>query len=222
MSFKDIIFLKGGMMENLVLGYYRICIWITRFAYVNILWVAFTVLGLFVFGFMPATAAMFSVLRKWVNRDHEIPIFQTFWETYKKEFVQANIFGYLIAIIGYVLYIDLQFLRAQEGFLFMLSYGILILFFAYFIIILYAFPMFVHFKLKLHHYLKWSFIIGFVHPVMTILMAIGSSVAIYFIYVKLPALALFFGGSVIAYVLMWGAAQTFYKVNIKGPDETQV
>src|SRR5699024_12166732 len=78
-------------MDDLVGGYYRLCVWVTRFAYVNVLWILFTFLGLVFLGAMPSTVAMFAVIRKWVTGDKEVPIFKTFLESYRTEFVKANI-----------------------------------------------------------------------------------------------------------------------------------
>ncbi|WP_396954475.1 DUF624 domain-containing protein, partial [Niallia sp.] len=39
---------------------------IAKLMYVNALWMGCTFLGLGIFGFFPATAAMFSVVRKWI------------------------------------------------------------------------------------------------------------------------------------------------------------
>ncbi len=79
-------------MENLAMGYYRICTWIMRMAYVNLLWVAFSLLGLGIFGFFPATAAMFVVIRKWLSSEQDIPVFKTFWNAFKTEFIKINIY----------------------------------------------------------------------------------------------------------------------------------
>jgi len=199
-------------MDDLVGGYYRLCVWVTRFAYVNVLWILFTFLGLVFLGAMPSTVAMFAVIRKWVTGDKEVPIFKTFLESYRTEFVKANILGYIFFGIGALLYIDLQFLRTQEGLLnLVLSHGILVLFFIYFIMLLFVFPIFVHFELKFTRYITWPLIIGIVHPIVTIAMILGTVVAFYILFKVLPALALFFGGSVMTFILMWGSAQTFAK-----------
>ncbi len=72
----------GGIMG----GFYRVSEWIMRFAYVNILWGLFTLAGLVLFGFMPATVAMFTVIRKWLMGETDIPVFKTFFASFKKRF----------------------------------------------------------------------------------------------------------------------------------------
>lgn len=199
-------------MNGFVNGFYNFSVWITRLAYVNILWVAFTIVGLGILGFLPATAAMFAVVRKWIMDNEDIPIFKTFWKSYRKEFKKANVIGYILVLTGYVLFAELQILWAQENTVyFVASFGVLAIFFIYFIILLYLFPIFVHFNLKTFQYIKWPAIIGIVHPILTIVLGVGILFIHYLTFVTLPALLFFFGGSVTAYILMWGASKTFSK-----------
>src|SRR5690625_3464290 len=192
----------GKSMSKFVSGYYRLALWITRFAYLNLLWVVFTFVGLIFFGFLPATAAMFAVVRKWIGGEADIPVLPTFWKSYRKEFVKINIIGYIVFIIGYLLTIELQILRTQEHIAYYIaSFGILGLFLVYAIIVLYLFPIFVHFNLKPFQYIKWSFLIGIGHPLLTIFL-LGAMIALfYFSYISILAFLFFFGFSI--YVYLW-------------------
>lgn len=199
-------------MHGFVSGYYKFATWATRLAYLNILWVFFTIIGLAIFGLMPATAAMFAVVRKWVMGEPDIPIFKTFWNSYRKEFLPANGLGLILFLIGYFLVIQFNILFFQKSIVYkMASFGIVALFILYTIVITYLFPIFVHFNLKMIDYLKWPFIIGIIHPILTVLMIVGISAITYIIFMTIPALLFFFGGSTIAYLLMLGASQTFKK-----------
>jgi uncharacterized membrane protein YesL len=71
--------------------------------------------------------------------------------------------------------------------------------------------MFSHFHLKLTHYFKWAFLIGIGHPILTIVLFGGVIAIQYFAYATIPILLFFFGGSITAYILMWGASQVFTK-----------
>src|SRR5690625_5218522 len=104
----------GKSMSKFVSGYYRLALWITRFAYLNLLWVVFTFVGLIFFGFLPATAAMFAVVRKWIGGEANIPVLPTFWKSYRKEFVKINIIGYIVFIIWYFLSFELPLLINQQ------------------------------------------------------------------------------------------------------------
>jgi uncharacterized membrane protein YesL len=203
-------------MSSFVSGFYRFAVWAMRFAYLNILWVAFTVVGLIAFGFMPATTAMFSVVRKWVMGDSDIPVWKTFWKTYKKDFLISNVLGWALFLVGYLLTIEFQILRTQESSIyFIASYGVIALFILLIILVMYFFPVYVHFNLRPVQYLKWPFIIGIIHPILTIFLAVALGVIYYFTFKTLPALLFFFGGSFTAFLLQWGSAKTFPKFEEK-------
>lgn len=191
---------------------YQICIWITRISYINLLWIGFSLVGLVVLGTIPATAAMFGVIRKWILEDQELPVFKTFWNLFKQEIIRSNILGYILLIAGGILYLDFKFINGQEGHLtFLLTFFLLPLLFFYIIILLYIFPVFVHFDMKIIQYIKWSFIIAVKHPILTLSMLVLVAIASYFMLVEIPGMFIFFGGSVNAFILMWGAIQTFTK-----------
>lgn len=199
-------------MKGFVSGYYTFCIWITRFAYLNLLWALFTITGLVIFGFFPATTAMFAVTRKWILGEKEIAIFSTFWEVYKKEFLKSNILGLLLFLVGYVLSIEFQILRTMdEVAYFIASYAVLVFFLILFIVLLYIFPIYTHFNLKVFTYLKWSLVIGMIHPILTVFLMFVVIGLNYAVFLYIPGLLFFFGGSVTAYILMWGVSKTFPK-----------
>ncbi|WP_062353991.1 YesL family protein [Bacillus kwashiorkori] len=203
-------------MKGFINGYYQFSVWLLRFAYLNFLWVAFTLLGLILFGIFPATAAMFAVVRKWVLKHDDINIFQVFWQTYKKEFIQINLIGFVLAIIGYLLSIQFMILRGQASLQYVLaSYSIIALFILYLIILMYFFPIYVHFALKNTDYIKWPFVIGIVHPILTIFLFIVLGLLNSVTYMYIPGLLFFFGGSGNAYILMWGAQKTFVNYESK-------
>lgn len=199
-------------MNTISSGFYNFSLWISRLAYVNLLWIVFSLLGLGVLGLMPATAGMFAVIRKWVLGRDDIPVFSTFWGTFKKEFLKINLIGYILILIGYVLYMEVRILWVQESAVYILAgFGVLALIFIYSIVLLYIFPIFAHFKLNTFQYIKWPAIIGIVHPILTIVLGGGLLFLHYLTYVTIPALLFFFGGSVTAYVLTWGISKTFNK-----------
>lgn len=200
------------MMNGFVQVYYRVSEWIMRLAYVNMLWVIFTLLGLGVLGIMPATAGMFSVIRKWVLQKDDIKVFPTFWKTYKKEFFKTNLLGIVFFSIGYIFSIELHILRSSDQLMHMTASFVVILLIIFLVIILlYFFPIYVHFNLRIIDYIKWSFIIGIIHPILTIVLIIGLSLIFYAAYSTIPALLIFFGGSVPAYLMMSSISKTFDK-----------
>lgn len=197
-------------MESFVRGYYQFCLWIMRLFLLNILWIAFTILGLGIFGFMPATAAMFAIVRKWVFSETDIPIYKTFWKKYKQSFKQTNLHGLVFAFVGYLLITEFRIVQvmgdstAKQ----MVMFAILGTILLYGLIVLYYFPIYVHFDLESMSYFKWPFVIGIVYPVLSVVLILLLVFGYYFLSYT-PILVFLFGGSVGAYIIMWGVSKTF-------------
>lgn len=180
---------------------YTISNWIIRLAYVNILWIAFSLLGLIILGFFPATAAMFAVIRKWVLGNEDIPIFRTFWTEYRKEFLKSNLLGIFLSSIGYFLYIDYLIIREDSNKIIQLfHYPLLIVILLYLLTILFVFPIYVHYELKMIQVIKNSFITMIVSPFITVIM-IMTSFLVYLLLSTFPGLLPLFGGSLLAFLL---------------------
>ncbi|MDL4840270.1 YesL family protein [Aquibacillus rhizosphaerae] len=191
-------------------GFYTISQWVMRFVYINLLWIFFTILGLIFFGLMPATISMFTVIRKWIMKQTDIPIFQTFFITYKKEFLKSNLFMVVILVVGVFLYFNLRY----AGFMVdstiypILLGGFIITTFLYMMLVIYIAPVYVHFNLSFAQYVKYAIMIGAtnLHYSITIIVSICG---IYYISMKVPGLVPFFSISVSAYIIMFGANLAF-------------
>lgn len=192
---------------------YKASNWVMRFAYVNLLWVLFTLVGLVLFGFFPATVALFTIIRKWIiGQQNEVLIFNTFWKIYRKEFLKSNLIGLIIIFVGYILYVDFLFLSTLTGpFANVMSLLFITTLLLYGITVLYIFPVYVHYEIKLMHCFKYAFIIGFSYPLITLLMIL-SFIIDYFITALYPAILPFFSISVLAFCLMRFSHLAFHKV----------
>jgi uncharacterized membrane protein YesL len=191
-------------------GLYTLTEWITRFAYVNILWIGFSLLGLVVFGISPATVAMFTIIRKWIMGESDIPVFQTFWNSYKKEFLKSNGVGFVLAISVYIIFIDLNYIKLDT----VIQIPLYLIIFAIIMTILYIFPVYVHYNVTFLQLFKNAFFIMMVNPLSTIMMLIGF-VALFFVMKFLPALVFFFGGSLSAGIMMSSCYLAFQKIEKK-------
>ncbi|HLR64378.1 MAG TPA: YesL family protein [Pseudogracilibacillus sp.] len=200
-------------MDNIANGFYAFSQLIARYTYISILWVLFTLMGLILFGVTPATVGMFAVVRKWVQKDRDIPIFKTYWEEYKKNFVKANILGLILMAAGYFISIEYLVLRTQTGSMyFMANIFVIAQMVFYLIILLYFFPIYAHFNIeKLIDYFKWPFIIGIIHPILTVLLIVVTSIILFVSYLFLPTPLNVLGLSVSAYIISYGASFTFGK-----------
>lgn len=207
----------GGLMG----GFYRISEWVWRLFYVNILWLLFLFPGLIIFGFFPSTAAMFAVTRKWVRGEPDIPVFKTFWQSYKTEFVKSNIIGLILLLVIYVFYIDFQFIQiSTTGFIRYLHIPLIVILFISALVGLYVFPVFVHYDIKMFQVFKNSFLLMIMFPFVTILMVVAC-IGVYWIMLRVPGLIPIFGGSLIVYVLTFGANLTFNRLEMKAEEQVK-
>ncbi|WP_085522959.1 YesL family protein [Tuberibacillus sp. Marseille-P3662] len=202
--------------SGLASGVYRICNWIMRLAIVNLLWMGFTFLGLILFGFAPATTALFAVIRKWVMGHDDVPIFKTFWSNYRSEFVRANILGLIFLIVGYILYVDFRFSEDFEGALQpVLLVGIMLVGIVYLLTLMYLFPVLVHFDLKsIKQYIKNALLIGISQLPSTLLMISGALLT-YMIFRMVPGMLVFFCASLLALFTYWSAHRAFENIEAK-------
>ncbi|WP_182200283.1 YesL family protein [Paraliobacillus salinarum] len=204
-----ILSLKGSV--------YRATEWISRFAYVNGLWVLLTVAGLGVFGWAPATVAMFVVMRKWLMGEKDVSVFKMFWQAYKKHFIQANIFGLFYFGVGYILFFDLVYFKSQEGLIFQIMfYLFLMIFYVLIISLFFVFPVFVHYDLKKRlQVIKYSMVIPLMRPLEVIgFLAVGAILG--FLLILFPSVGILFGISLFGYLDMYSAYRAFSKIEQKG------
>ncbi|MDF2788157.1 MAG: hypothetical protein K0S80_1255 [Neobacillus sp.] len=184
-------------------GLFRFSEWAMKLAYLNFLWILFSILGLGVFGIMPATVATFTIARKWLKLEEDIPIGKTFVSTFKKEFVKSNSIGFILAIIGMILYVNYQYLQVIENPIIHIVVVSLILMMSFFygILILYIVPVYVHFDLKLSQYFKYALMIGIMNMHLTIIMVV-SIYLLYLFLIFIPGLIPVFVVSMLALVIM--------------------
>ncbi|WP_445612377.1 YesL family protein [Geobacillus sp. YF-1] len=195
---------------------YRVCEWITRLAYVNLLWMVFTIIGLGIFGIAPATVALFTIIRKWIFfHDTEIPVLKTFAQTYKREFWRANRIGLLLMAMAYIFYIDIIYLaHVPPGWKLPFSVALLIIFLFYMVMLLYVFPIYVHYELRFWQYMKYAFLIGMANPLMTLVMLVSVGILL-LVLMYIPGLIPFFSISTMALVVMGTALRVFGKMEEK-------
>lgn len=197
-------------LDGMTGRFFRICEIISKLAYLNILWIFFTLIGLGIFGFIPATVALFAIIRKWVMGDTDVPIFTTFQKIFRKEFLKSTMLGGSLLLVGYILYIDFVYLPS-DGIFAVVRFGLMVVALLYVIVLLYIFPLFVHYEWKNRLYIKYALVLGASHPHYTLLMLIGIGV-LYYVSVKIPGIIPFFSVSLLAYIMMWTSYQVIQKI----------
>ncbi|MCL6587611.1 MAG: YesL family protein [Anoxybacillus sp.] len=192
--------------------FYRLCEWGMKLAYVNILWFFFTFIGMIVAGIAPASVSLFTVMRKWLTGQEDIPVFQTFFSTYKKEFWRANVLGCVLGTGASILFLDFLYMTHVSRILQPIILALLLtIAMFYFIICIYIFPVYTHYHLRIVQYIKHSFFIGIANPAITS-MIIMSVILLCLLFVYIPAIIPFYGVSLCSFIVMKGTLECFRKI----------
>ncbi|WP_077622509.1 YesL family protein [Sediminibacillus massiliensis] len=198
--------------NRLFIGIYKLCNWICYFFYLNVMWIVCTLLGGVILGFTPSTIALYTVARKTAMQEEEVPVFKTFWQTYKAEFLKANLLGGILVGVGLIWYFDLLFFRQLEGTVFtILNLLMTIVGVVYIMLLLYIFPIYVHYDMKLFSYIKYAIAFAFLHPLNFAAMLI-TGLSTYYFLVYFQGFIPLFGVSLLAQLNMWLAYLSFQKV----------
>ncbi|MGD6941000.1 YesL family protein [Cytobacillus gottheilii] len=186
------------------------CEWIWKAITANVCWIAFTLLGLGVFGFFPATVALFTIVRKWLRNDTEFRVWKTFSEVYFKEWKRSNGIGLVFYSIGLFLFIDIRITEVFLSGVFgsFLSIILYILAFILLITVGYFFSLYVHYELSNKDYIKQSFIITLTSLPTTIWIGVGLFMIGYLIN-QYPGLLLFISAVAPAYWMMKACLSRF-------------
>lgn len=187
-------------------------IWILKVAYLNILWILFSFVGLGIFGIFPSTGAMFTIVQKWLRKDPVDKLFITFWKYYKAEFVSLNKFGLFFFLFGYFLVYDFIFSLLNSDKLLFLIPIIGFIAISFFLILLFFFPLYTQFEMTFFQYLKQSFLVGASSLKETVI--IFTSCILMLILIKFfPGIIPFFTGSVLALVITWSSNRALHKIS---------
>lgn len=91
--------------------------WMMKLAFVNLLWIFFTILGLGVFGFYPAWIAMCRLLILW-SKGENPPLLKTYWSVYRRVFFKGNLMAIGIIAMSILIFININVISYFGGFLF--------------------------------------------------------------------------------------------------------
>lgn len=192
----------------------RISYRMIELAYINLLWIFFTLVGLIAFGIFPATAAMFAVVRKLIRGEEKFKILPMFWTLFRTDFLKTNGFGLIFLVISYCFYFNFYFLQLNSGELQFLFPVLIFILISSIITLLFFFPVYVHFNLKFFQYIKQSFLIAITSPIEVI--TIGAlAVGIYFVSTLFPGIIPLFTGSVFAYIATLISFKSFARIEKK-------
>ncbi|ALS21010.1 YesL family protein [Paenibacillus naphthalenovorans] len=225
-----------GMMG----GFYRISEWIMRLSVINILWVIcaipFFLLGLVLlqsqtgdqvvqtlflmavvspFTIFPSTAAMFTVARKWLTGEEDVPLLKTFFRGYKENFLQSMLGGFIYILLGVILYTNFRFYGSQTGVFGVLRFLVLSLTVVLMISLFHFFSIMTHLHMKWFQIVKNAILITIGNPIRSLSMMVLNVIILYVSFAIFTFLIPFFMGSFIAIVSFWHFNLIFGKLQEK-------
>lgn len=179
---------------------YMLAVWISRLAIVNVLWIIFTIFGLGIFGFGPATAAMSSVISRWISSDQSFSVFRHFTNVYRNQFLKTNLIFLSSALTGAVLVYNYFFIQANN-LPFFYSVITIVMGMTHLLISITIIPLYINNHVSILELFKTSalFVIGYPLNSLVIVLAISGLILI---QLFMPGLLFFFSGSAITFVVV--------------------
>ncbi|MGG4488059.1 YesL family protein [Metabacillus idriensis] len=189
--------------------------WLWRLILANVCWIIFTLLGLGIFGFFPSTVALFTVVRKWLKHEQDIPIWKTFKRVYLKEWKRSNQIGFIFYGIAAFLYVDIRAAESMPGILSMFLLALLwVLAFILLMALAYFFAIYVHYEFSNREYIKQSFLFAISSLSTALWIGAGIFFIGYLIY-QLPGLIPFVSAVFPVYWMMKVCLKRFEQLEKK-------
>ncbi|WP_404404862.1 YesL family protein [Jeotgalibacillus malaysiensis] len=200
-------------MEKTLNGLYTICEWISKGAWLNLIWLGYLIAGLGLTA-VPTVIAAFTVIRKWLRGEADLKI----WRTFHTAFITACIKSWK----PMVLFTGILILLMTQVAFFVISGGahpVQLAATVLFItliggVALYLFPVWVHYELSFIQMVKQAALIAIISPLHTLLMAF-SAAALVLLFAAMPALFPFFGLVTFAVAFMVPAYHRFIQISRK-------
>lgn len=215
-----------GMMG----GFYKITEWIMRISGSNLLWLIcsspflfFPITWLFAptadkevlgsqtlffmailapFTLFPATAALFSVTRKWVMGEGDVGVTKTYFKGYKENYKQSFLGGIFYTLLIVIMIIDYRVYMNQFKNLQLLGMIMLVFLIVLFVSLFNFFGLVAHYHLKVSILLKNSILLTIINP-FRVLSTVLCTVLLGFLTYRFPWLILFGFVSLTAFVAFY-------------------
>lgn len=177
------------------------CVWIARIAWLNLLWLLFTLAGLVVLGFFPSAVACYQIARDLIHRpdSRDEPMLSRYAALVRENALSANVAGAGVVTVGAMLAVGLQLAWTAEGATWQLPLlGVAVIAATVFVGGLVHLPLFVaHVEASPHALVRASWLYAFTHPLGTAAIA-GAWIGLSFLLGAFPAAAIFFCFSPVA------------------------
>ncbi|MCC5894513.1 MAG: DUF624 domain-containing protein [Alkalibacterium sp.] len=192
----------------------KILEWVATLAYLNILWIAFSLLGLVVFGIGPATITVYALIRKKLRQGDLSHIFTLFRKEFRKQLNPGNIYFPIVMFVGIFLYIDMRIISVLPESMIVQMVVIPALFILTALAIVVAtftLGYYVENEESIFRSFHQGFWVTLISPVSA-LVIIHALLLQFLILTYIPAFILFFSMSLYAFVTEWIMNKSFNRI----------
>lgn len=198
-------------------SFMKILEWIMTLAYLNILWLGFTLVGFIFFGFGPATIAVYRLIRKKLRQGDLSHIFKKFRTIYKEEFKQGGIYTAMAFGAATFLYVDFRIVAAlpQTNIIQLLVIPALLILTALVIVVAtFTLGYYAEYGGEIFDALKKGFWVTLISPVSFIVI-LHAFLLQFLVLSYIPGLFLFFSLTLYAFITEWIMNKAFKRINVK-------
>lgn len=225
-------------------GLYRITEWISRIAFSNILWAVCSIPFLFMavmkmimlgsgaggpneqitlnwtlgilapFTVFPATAALFTVVRKWVMGNTDVSTFRTFFQGYKENYFKSMLGGLIYTVLFVVMYVDVTVYMTQMANFRIVGILMLVLMIILFVSMFNFFSIVVHYQMTFKEVVTNSVLLTIARPIRVFSTLIGAAVLVY-IGLRYPVLYAICIPTLIAMFAFFNFYATYNKLQLQ-------
>jgi uncharacterized membrane protein YesL len=196
--------LNNGLLNK----FYSLSTWIYNLAYINILWLTFTLLGGVVLGIFPSTIAMFFIIKRMFLEKSDFSIIKEFTLLYKKEFKKSNLLFFPFILLAIIVAADIRFISSLDfAFNSLLVQLFYVLLFLLAMIFIYSLVVYIYGARGKKEIFKKSFSLLLNNP-MTNLYILTWLLLLHFLTMKVAGLSLLFSGSVFSLTVLLTVQKT--------------
>lgn len=180
--------------------------------------------GMTLFGvllLMPAVLALFTVVRAWVTGYVDASVWRTFWSGYRESYLQAVQLGGIGVVFFVVSGVALVTYGQMTGWIQPLYLAVLVVLFFGCVAMLYACCFLVHFRCTLREAVSRGALFVFVAPKRSVVTLIVVAIIAH-VTISWPGIALFFSGSLIAWIVFWQFHQTVVAIRGKTQERSDL
>lgn len=166
------------------------------------------------FTVFPASAALFTVVRKWVMGNTDVGTFRTFFQGYKENYVKSMLGGVIYTLMFVVMYVDVTVYMTQMPNFRIVGILMLVLMILLSVSMFNFFSIVVHYQMGFKQVMTNSILLTIARPIRVFSTLIAAAVLVY-IGLRYPALYFICIPTLIAMAAFFNFYATYNKLQLQ-------